>query len=211
MGVFVTSNDGKEERIFVKGAPEKVLERCKNIRTSDGSTVPLDAKLRQELDTTLNELSGGKFTYRCLGLATVDKPTPYAKIVKGINEGANPVEYEQNMTFVGIVGMMDPPRTEVKGSIEECRSAGIRVIVITGDNKNTAAAICRQIGVFGENEDITGKAFTGAEFDALSVEEQKNAVAHAKLFARVEPTHKSKIVEYLQAAGEISAMVWFQR
>ena len=207
MGVFVTASNGKDTKIFVKGAPEKVLERCVSIRTSDGSTVPLDAKLRAELDVKLNELSGGKFTYRCLGLATIDQPAKYDAIVKGINDGKNAVEYEQKMTFVGIVGMMDPPRTEVRGSIEECRSAGIRVIVITGDNKNTAAAICRQIGVFGDNEDITGKAFTGAEFDALSVEEQKKAVAQAKLFARVEPTHKSKIVEYLQEAGEISAMV----
>ena len=62
--------------------------------------------------------------------------------------------------------------------------------------------------MFADDEDITGKAFTGAEFDALSVEDQKKAVAHAKLFARVEPTHKSKIVEYLQEAGEISAMVF---
>ena len=73
--------------------------------------------------------------------------------------------------------------------------------------QNTAASICRQIGVFGDNESIDGKAFTGAEFDALSSDQQYEAVKHAKLFARVEPTHKSKIVEILQAQGEISAMV----
>lgn len=71
----------------------------------------------------------------------------------------------------------------------------------------TAEAICRRIGVFGENESTEGMSFTGREFDELSQEDQRSAVMRARLFARVEPTHKSKIVEYLQAEGEISAMV----
>jgi Ca2+ transporting ATPase len=119
--------------------------------------------------------------------------------------------------------MLDPPRSEVIDAIARCRDAGIRVIMITGDNKNTAEAICRRIGIFKESENTRGKndtdmkpsfdelykigkAFSGREFDDLSIEEQSEACRHAKMFARVDPAHKSKIVEYLQSHGEITAM-----
>ena len=119
--------------------------------------------------------------------------------------------------------MLDPPRSEVVDAIARCRDAGIRVIMITGDNKNTAEAICRRIGIFketqntrGENDELpnqiydqlftVGQAFSGREFDDLSAEDQSEACRHAKMFARVDPAHKSKIVEYLQSHGEITAM-----
>lgn len=114
---------------------------------------------------------------------------------------------QTNLTFVGCVGMLDPPRKEVTSSIEMCRKAGIRVIMITGDNKGTAVAICRRIGIFSENEDVAGKAYTGREFDELSPEAQRQACRDARCFARVEPAHKSRIVEYLQSFNEITAMV----
>ncbi|MGH0169826.1 UNVERIFIED_CONTAM: hypothetical protein FKN15_067620 [Acipenser sinensis] len=113
---------------------------------------------------------------------------------------------DNNMTFVGCVGMLDPPRKEVMGSISLCGEAGIRVIMITGDNKGTAVAICRRIGIFGEDEDVTDRAYTGREFDDLAPEVQREACKRARCFARVEPAHKSKIVEYLQSFDEITAM-----
>lgn len=89
------------------------------------------------------------------------------------------MSFESNMTFCGMIGMFDPPRPEVPQAIATCRSAGIRVIVITGDVKPTAESICRKIGVFGADEDLRGKSYTGAEFDALSEAEQLNAVQTA--------------------------------
>lgn len=103
--------------------------------------------------------------------------------------------------------MLDPPRTEVAASIKLCRHAGIRVIMITGDNKGTAVAICRRIGIFSEDDDVSSMAFTGREFDDLSPQAQREAVISARCFARVEPSHKSKIVEFLQGMDEITAMV----
>merc|ERR1711878_41119 len=115
-------------------------------------------------------------------------------------------KYEVNLTFYGVVGMLDPPRMEVAPALKLCKQAGIRVIMITGDNKNTAEAICKRIGIFGENEQTEGQAFSGREFDDLSVSEQRAAVSRSRMFARVEPFHKSKIVEYLQSMKEVSAM-----
>merc|ERR1711990_1080609 len=115
-------------------------------------------------------------------------------------------QYEVNLTFVGVVGMLDPPRMEVAPAIKLCKQAGIRVIMITGDNKDTATAICRRIGIFTEEERTEGNAFSGREFDDLSPSEQKMGCKNARMFARVEPFHKSKIVEYLQSMDEITAM-----
>ena len=110
------------------------------------------------------------------------------------------------MTLVGLVGMLDPPRPEVKTSILKCKEAGIRVIVITGDNKNTAESICRQIGVFGLDEDIKGKSYTGREWDELNATQKRDAALRANLFSRTEPTHKSELVDVLQHLGFVVAM-----
>jgi len=102
--------------------------------------------------------------------------------------------------------MQDPPRDNVYASIQQCKSAGIRVIVITGDNKTTAESICRNIGVFTPTENVKGKSFTGSEFDCLSAEEKQEVVKVASLFSRVEPRHKLELVSLLKDQGEVVAM-----
>lgn len=96
----------------------------------------------------------GKDTLRCLALGTIDSPPEPRSM--DLEESTKFIQYETNITFVGVAGMLDPPRKEVKPAIERCRDAGIRVIMITGDNKNTAEAIGRRIGLFSEDEDTLG-------------------------------------------------------
>jgi Ca2+ transporting ATPase len=204
MSVLVT--DGKRKRMFVKGAPENLLKRCTKVQLNGGAVVDLTDDLRKKISEQVHAFGTGRDTLRCLGLAVSETPASKETVHREVKGPSDYIKFEQNLTFVGVAGMLDPPRTEVKSSIAECRAAGIRVIVITGDNKDTAIAICRRIGVFGEDEDTSDKAFEGSEFDQMTVERQREVVAHAKLFARVEPSHKSKIVQFLQERKDVCAM-----
>ncbi|XP_056465339.1 sarcoplasmic/endoplasmic reticulum calcium ATPase 1 [Gadus chalcogrammus] len=206
MSVFCSpakSSKAVGNKMFIKGAPEGVIDRCAYVRVGT-DRVPLTEPIKEHLLKIIKEWGTGRDTLRCLALATRDTPLRRDQMV--LEDATKFINYETELTFVGCVGMLDPPRKEVKGSIELCRAAGIRVIMITGDNKGTAVAICRRIGIFTEEEDVTGKAYTGREFDDLMPHEQKNAVRKACCFARVEPSHKSKIVEVLQSFDEITAM-----
>lgn len=197
---------GNGPKLFVKGAPEGVLDRCTHARVGS-QKVPLTSTLKNRILELTRQYGTGRDTLRCLALATGDNPMKPEEMDLG--DSTKFYTYEVNLTFVGVVGMLDPPRKEVMDSIVRCRAAGIRVIVITGDNKSTAEAICRRIGVFTENEDTTNKSYSGREFDDLPISEQREACARSRLFSRVEPAHKSKIIEYLQSMNEISAMVSF--
>lgn len=190
-------------KMFVKGAPETLIERCNYVRV--GSTkLPLTPSARERIMSKIRDWGTGIDTLRCLALATRDVPPKLEDMQ--LDDSNKFINYETNLTFVGCVGMLDPPRKEVSTSIQLCRIAGIKVIMITGDNKGTAVAICRKIGIFSDSEDITDKAYTGREFDDLPLEKQRDACRTARCFARVEPAHKSKIVEYLQSFNEITAM-----
>ncbi|WVQ79032.1 potassium/sodium efflux P-type ATPase, fungal-type [Cryptococcus sp. DSM 104549] len=188
--------------LLVKGAPESVIERCANVLLPTG-VQPLTAALRAQLAE--KQLEYGSKGLRTLALAYVDESDSDASHYK-TDRSEDYVKFERDMTFVGLVGMLDPPRPEVREAIAKCKTAGIRTIVITGDNKNTAETICREIGVFGKDEDLTGKSYTGKELDALSHEEKIAAVQRASLFSRTEPTHKSQLVDLLQGLGLVVAM-----
>ncbi|KAG0252402.1 hypothetical protein BG011_006998 [Mortierella polycephala] len=191
--------------LLVKGATESILERCTSVRLSDGEdVVPLTAAIRASVMRKMLEYGEGQ-ALRCLGLAVLDNQSPDLADWD-LKNPETFSRFEQNMTFIGMVAMMDPPRPEVRDAIAKCKTAGIRVIVITGDNKNTAESICRQIGVFSQHEDLTGKSYTGREFDDLTQEERRTAVSRARLFSRTEPAHKSSLVDMLQSMGEVVAM-----
>jgi Ca2+ transporting ATPase len=203
MSVVVEGSD-KKQRLLVKGAPETILSRCTHALVgANGKKVGLNAKLSQLIQTEIVEY--GNRGLRVIALAVVEDIGGH-RLLKTAKTTDEYSQIEQKMTLVGLVGMLDPPRPEVKEAIRKCREAGIRVVVITGDNQNTAETICRQIGVFGPNEDLRGKSYTGREFDALSELEQRDAAKRACLFSRTEPTHKSKLVDLLQQAGEVVAM-----
>ena len=202
MSVLVRRDALSSGHLFVKGAPESVLDRCTSVQVG-GKVVPMTPALYSSvLDSTLRF---GKSGLRTLALAYRDvsstEPSEYS-----CSSSSDYSCFEQDLTFVSLVGMLDPPRPEVKEAVANCRAAGIRVICVTGDNKGTAETICRQIGIFSEDEDLTGKSYTGREFDALTQEEKIQVVQRASLFTRTEPNHKSQLVDLLQGLGLVVAM-----
>ncbi|KAI1341623.1 calcium-transporting ATPase sarcoplasmic/endoplasmic reticulum type [Xylariaceae sp. FL0016] len=202
MSVLVQAGDQK--KLLVKGAPESILERCTHTLVgANGKRVQLDTKLRDLLNKEVVDY--GNRGLRVIALASIDN-VGSNPLISNAKSTAQYAQLEQNLTLLGLVGMLDPPRPEVAGAIKKCKDAGIRVIVITGDNRNTAESICRHIGVFGAYEDLQGKSFTGREFDNLSSSEQLEAAKNASLFSRVEPAHKSKLVDLLQSLGDVVAM-----
>ncbi|KAF9009385.1 Ca-transporting ATPase [Cyathus striatus] len=181
--------------LFVKGAPESVLDRCTSVLV-DGKTIPLTSALKSTLlERTVSYGSNGLRTLALSYVEVQDIDSDHY-----LSESSKDyARFEQNLTFVSLVGMLDPPRPEVRDAVANCKAAGIRVICITGDNKGTAETICRHIGIFG-------KSYTGKELDALSHEEKIAAVQRASLFSRTEPGHKSQLVDLLQGLGMVVAM-----
>jgi Ca2+ transporting ATPase len=188
--------------LFVKGAPESVLDKCTTVLVN-GQTIPLTPALRSSL--LERTVAYGADGLRTLALAYVNVSDIDAAHYRS-ESTADYARFEKELTFVSLVGMLDPPRPEVREAVANCRAAGIRVICITGDNKGTAETICRQIGIFDEHEDLTGKSYTGKELDALAHEQKIEAVQRASLFSRTEPSHKQQLVDLLQGLGLVVAM-----
>ncbi len=172
--------DGKK-RLHVKGAPEIILDKSTKL-LSDG-IVELDDKKREEIKKVIDEWSSRAF--RVLALAYKD-------------DDSN----EEGLTFVALVGMIDPLREESKAAVEKCKEAGIRVIMITGDNPLTAGAIAKELGLISNINDVV----TGKELDEADDKELEKIVKKSNVYARTSPEHKFRIVKALKAQGEIVAM-----
>ena len=202
MSVLVKNAD--QHYMLVKGAPETIIARCsQTIVGANGQRTSMTEEHKHLLWSEVVE--NGNQGLRTLALATIPKVEP-TELHRTAKSSADYAKLERDMTFVGLVTMLDPPRPEVASSVRKCQEAGIRVVVITGDNKNTAESICRQVGIFGAHEDLKGKSYTGREFDALSESEKVALAQRASLFSRTEPSHKSKLVDLLQGAGAVVAM-----
>ncbi|KAF5954145.1 hypothetical protein HYC85_007001 [Camellia sinensis] len=204
--------DRDRKSMGVIGAVEYVLERSSFVQLLDGSIVELNQTSRDIILQSLHEMSSSAL--RCLGFAYKEDLREFATYNGDEDHPAhelllNPSNYsaiESKLTFVGLAGLRDPPRKEVRQAIEDCRTAGIQVMVITGDNKNTAEAICREIGVFGPHEDISSKSLTGREFMDLPDPKSHLRQSGGLLFSRAEPRHKQEIVRTLKEDGEVVAM-----
>ena len=218
MGVIC--REGPENTVFVKGAPETVLARCRHCLLEDGTQVRLTTAMLNKIKAEVANMSSDAL--RCIALAyrqdleyplnEYDGSESHPGHAMLAEPGAEE-DIESDLVFAGVAAMRDPPRAAVKQSIEECVAAGIRVIVITGDNQKTAEAICRQIGLFDDDEDLSQLSFVGRDFDALSEDEQVRLLARAKntekgmVFSRAEPAFKQNIVRLLkERLNEISAM-----
>ena len=180
---------GGKELLFVKGAPEVVMEACDRQQLADGSYAPID---RQHFAKIADKLAGqGE---RVLALAWLESPG----LEKG---GLTPADLPRDLVFIGLIGLLDPPRKEAIEAIKECHGGGIRVTMITGDHPVTAAAIAKMLGL-GDGK----KAVTGAEIEEMNEAALREAVGECDVFARASPEHKLRLVKAIQANGQICAM-----
>ncbi len=176
---------------FVKGAPDILLANCTTVEETP-HVKPLDTKSRETIMKATADLADKAM--RVLAVAYREMDT--------IPEKPDAADIERELTFLGLIAMIDPPRPEVKVAMQECRSAGIRSVMITGDHKNTAVAIARDLG-FYEKDSL---AYTGEELDQLTDEEFLRNVDKTVVYARVSPEHKMRIVKAWRDKGEIVAM-----
>ncbi|MBS7622175.1 cation-translocating P-type ATPase [Candidatus Bathyarchaeota archaeon] len=183
--------EGRKKMVFMKGAPEVVLERCAYIN-EEGSTGKLTEGWRQEILSVSEKMAADAL--RVLSLA-----------YKEISEATidfHEEDLEEDLTFLGLIGMMDPPREEAIHAVRVSKEVGIRSIMMTGDHKLTAVAIAKEMEIFQEGD----LALTGSELEGMSDEEFEQIVEKVTVYARVSPIHKLKIVKAWKRKGEVVAM-----
>ena len=181
----VYCREGGNKRIYFKGAEEVLLSRCSWYLNDRGELMPLNVTEKNNIHKKVIEMSDKALRVLVLAYAESDEFSP--------NMG--------NLVFLGIAGMLDPPREEAKAAIKKCAAASVKTVMITGDHKNTAVAIAKKAGLLKN-----GKAATGAELDAMTDEELDSKIGEYTVFARVEPAHKLRIVRSFKRKGEIVTM-----
>jgi magnesium-transporting ATPase (P-type) len=188
MATLHRSAEGKEA-LLVKGAPEVILERCDRQQTAAGKSAPLDRERFMEASDAL--AAQGE---RVLALAWLENP--------GLKAGGlGPSDLPSTLVLLGLIGLLDPPRKEAIEAVKECHGGGIRVTMITGDHKITAAAIAKMLGI-GDGK----TAVTGAEIEDMDTATLRERVGTVDVFARASPEHKLRLVKAIQANNQIVAM-----
>lgn len=187
----VVENEKKERFLIVKGAPEVILSRSKYTLGLDGSLLPLDKKkLTKKMDEMANK------ALRIIAIGIKQLP-PHVRVTK-----AELPRLEEEINFLGLFGLQDPPRAGVTEAIQECKEAGIKTVMITGDHKKTAMAIGRKVGIYQEGDIV----LEGHELNKHSIDSLAEMIEQVSIFARVTPEHKLKIVKAYQKVGHIVAM-----
>ncbi len=189
MSTLHESGDGVVQ--YTKGAPDEILKRCTHVRV-DGKILPLNEARRVEILSANREMANGALRV----LAVAYRP------LKSIPDFASPEEIEKELVFIGLTGMIDPVRPEVKAAIAECKEAGIRPIMITGDHIDTAVAIAKELGIIEEK----AQAITGADMAEIPDGEFEKEIEKYSVYARVQPEHKVRIVSVWKKKGYITAM-----
>lgn len=181
-------NENGYRRVFTKGAIDQLIEKCTHVK-ENGEAVPLTEQHKIRFREANDRMAGQALRT----LAAAYKP---------VERVIGTYEMEKNLILIGIAGMIDPPRNEVKDSIAKARKAGITPVMITGDHKNTALAIARELGIAEKEE----QAITGSELNRISEEQLQTSISDYKVFARVSPEHKVRIVRAFKSRGNIVAM-----
>lgn len=191
--MMTTVHQSEKEGIiqFTKGAPDEVLKRCTHAWV-DGKAVPMTEELRRNILAENKRMADRALRVLCAAMRRWDKAP----------ESLDDKYLEQELVYIGLTGMIDPVRPEVKAAIEECREAGIRPVMITGDHRDTAAAIAMELGIITDPK----QAVTGAQLDEMSDEELERNIENYAVYARVQPEHKVRIVNAWQKKGKITAM-----
>jgi Ca2+-transporting ATPase len=192
---------GKKLMAFMKGAPEVILNRCTNIFIN-GEARNLTKSERQGIQKANEDMANNAL--RVLGVAFKELTSMNSQDFEEIVEDTINKEIENDLVFIGLVGMIDPPREEAREANKVCQKAGIETVMITGDHKLTAVAVAKEIGMIGESSDDL--ALTGAEMDSMGDEDFFEIADKVKVYARVSPEHKLRIVRALKKKGEIVAM-----
>lgn len=179
-----------EPYVFTKGAPDEIVKRCNRIYTSKGVTALTFQKKRKLI--RINDKMA------CNALRNI--AVAYRRID---SHNANVNNIENNLVFAGLIGMIDPPRKEVLDSVIRCKTAGIRPVMVTGDHKNTAEAIAKELCIYNSKND---EILTGSELDRIKDRELIEKIERVKVYARVSPRHKLRIVRLLKKTGHVVAM-----